>query len=115
MLKKILEEMLFLEKINVVALIGRDGFVIEIATHQTTDIVALSSFSSYVLEFFEENATLMDKGLVKQMVFEYENGAIILTPASKEELLAVITESSSATGRAIYTIAHTRSRVQAVL
>ena len=38
----------------------------------------------------------MDKGLVKQMVFEYENGAIILTPASKEELLAVITESSSA-------------------
>ncbi|MGB7994230.1 hypothetical protein [Methanoregula sp.] len=49
------------------------------------------------------------------MVFEYENGAIILTPASKEELLAVITESSSATGRAIYTIAHTRSRVQAVL
>jgi len=115
MLRRILEEILFLEKISAIAVIGRDGFVVEIVHRHPVDADALGSFASSTMQFFEQATIPMNRGPVKQMVFEYDDGAIILTPASSDEVIAVISETCSATGRVLFVIERNRDRVVAVL
>jgi uncharacterized protein len=115
MLKKILGEFLQIEGVSLAAVAGRDGFVIETAHSGDMDIEALGALSSSVMQVFEKGGTSIDHGLPKNMVFEYGNGAIILTPVTAKEFLVIISETTGNTGSLSHSIEHSAARVTAAL
>lgn len=116
MLKKILREFLSIDGVTTAALIGRDGFVIEIVQKdRKSDIDALGALCSDLMSFFERSGGLMDKGSLRQTMLEYQEGALILTPVTAEEFLVIITNTTTGLGHLTYTLARTSSRIAAVI
>jgi len=115
MLKSILEEFLSLEGVAAAALVGRDGFVIEIATANSVDTDALGALTSSAMRFYDASGDSMGMGPLKQLVMEYNDGALILTPVTASEFLALLSETRSATGRLTYEVARASERVAAAL
>ena len=101
--------------VNVAALIGRDGFVIEIVGTQSIDIDGLGALGSSQMAFFEKGGYSMDMGRLRQLAIEYGDGAIIFTAITSDEFLVVITDSRAAMGRISYVLAKTSERVAAVI
>jgi predicted regulator of Ras-like GTPase activity (Roadblock/LC7/MglB family) len=111
MLKTVLKEFLLIEGVNTVAIIGLDGFVIDYAQRGATiDIDALGALCASEMRFFASNA-----GSLKQMILEYEEGAFIFIPITKDEFLAIITDSTAGVGRLNYTLPKISSRIAAVI
>jgi predicted regulator of Ras-like GTPase activity (Roadblock/LC7/MglB family) len=57
----------------------------------------------------------MECGKIRQMMLEYQNGAIILTPISKEEFLMILTDTTNNLSHMASLIANTRQRVAAAM
>jgi len=115
MLKKILEQYLSMAGVSAAALVGNDGFVVEIASTRPVDLDALGALTSSAMRFFKNGGISMKMGPQKLLVFEYGGGAIILTPVSPEEFLAVMSETPAITGKLSYAVAQAGERVAAVL
>jgi uncharacterized protein len=115
MLKQILEEFLSIDGVTAAALVGRDGFVIEIVETYPTDSDALGALCADAVQFFERSGAAMDRGSLRQLMFEYRNGVLILTPVTKDEFLAILTDTTTVLGRLTYTLAKTSSRISAVI
>jgi predicted regulator of Ras-like GTPase activity (Roadblock/LC7/MglB family) len=98
MLKLILSEFLNHAGVTTAALVGRDGFVIDVATNATLDSDALGAIGSSYINFFEKGLTMLEKTGVRQMTLEHLNGAIILTPITREEFLMVLTDTTVGLG-----------------
>ena len=99
-LRSLLEEIVQIKGLTSAALVGHDGFVIESATAEGYDIdldflggVATSSFaaSQALSEFF-------GKGDVNQVMVEFEEGPVLLSPVGDTSLLATL-DSSQNLGR----------------
>ena len=115
MLRQLLEEFLSIEGVRVAALVGSDGFVIEAAHAASVDADALGALTSSAMQFFDRGGLSMKMGRTKQLVFEHTDGAIILTPITEEEFLAIISETRAATGTLAYVLARTSDRIIAAL
>ncbi len=117
MLKQILKEFLDITGVTTAALVGRDGFIIDLAGKASLDRDAIGVLGSSSLIFFEmeKGAARLDGGNLRQMMLEYQNGAIILTPVTREEFLMVLTNTTNGLGHMAYLIANTRQRVAAAL
>lgn len=63
----------------------------------------------------ENGAARLDGGNLRQMMLEYQSGAIILTPVTKEEFLMVLTKTTNGPGPMAYLLATTSPRVAAAL
>lgn len=114
MLRQVLSEFLTNPSVTTAALVGRDGFVIDVATTTSLDRDALGALGSSSINFFE-NGTLMEHSNLQQMTLEYLNGAIILTPVTREEFLMILTNTTDDLGNLTYRIAHIRPRVAAAM
>jgi len=117
LLKQILTEFLDITGVTTAALVGRDGFIIDMAGKASLDRDAIGALGSSSLIFFEmeKGAARLDGGNLRQMMLEYQNGAIILTPVTKEEFLMVLTNTTNGLGHMAYLIATTSPRVAAAL
>ncbi len=116
MLKKILTEFLLIDGVSAAAVIGHDGFVIEIAQKsQSSDIDALGALCSSSIRLLEQSGELLDMGPLRQIILEYREGGIILVPVSPEEFLAIFIDTLAGLGSLTYTIARTSSRVAAII
>jgi uncharacterized protein len=114
-LKPILEEFLSIDGVTAAALVGRDGFVIEIVETYPTDSDALGALCSDSVRFFERSGAAMGGGALRQLMLEYQDGVLILTPVTKDEFLAILTNTTTVLGHLTYTLAKTSSRVLAVI
>ena len=117
LLKQILTEFLDITGVTTAALVGRDGFIIDMAGKASLDRDAIGALGSSSLIFFEmeKGASRLDGGNLRQMMLEYQNGAIILTPVTREEFLMVLTNTTNGLGHMAYLIATTSPRVAAAL
>lgn len=115
LLKKILSEVLAFNGVTTAALVGRDGFVIDMAAKASQDPDALGALGSSSINLFEKGGTRMEGGRLRQMMLEYQNGAIILTPVTREEFLMVLTDTTNGLGHMADLIANTRLRVAAAM
>jgi predicted regulator of Ras-like GTPase activity (Roadblock/LC7/MglB family) len=115
LLKQILSEFLKNNGVTTAALVGRDGFVIDMATNASLDRDALGALGSISINFFENSNTLMENSKLRQMTLEYLNGAIILTPVSREEFLMILTDTTAGLGILSHRISHTSLRVAAAM
>jgi hypothetical protein len=115
-LKKILEEFLSFDGVVIAALVGRDGFVIEIVQAcGKTEIGAIGALCLIPLRFFAQGRESVDMGSLRQIVLEYRNGAIIIVPVTSEEFLTIITDTTEGLGSLAHMIAKTSSRVAAII
>jgi predicted regulator of Ras-like GTPase activity (Roadblock/LC7/MglB family) len=115
MLKCVLEEFLQIEGVTTAALIATDGFLIDYVGSEPTDKDALAALGSCAMQFFSRTGIALEMGRVRQSVLEYEDGTIILTQISDEELLAVITGIESTLGRLAYILPKITTRVAALI
>jgi uncharacterized protein len=115
MLKELLKEFLTIDGVTTAALIGRDGFVIEIADTVQSDIDALGALCSGAMSVFEKGGTSMGMGTPRQVVLEHREGSLILMPVSGEEFLAVLTNTPEGVGRLTWLLAKTNLRVAAII
>jgi uncharacterized protein len=115
MLKSILGEFLTIDGVTTAALVGRDGFVIEIVSQQPVDIEALGALGSGLMQFFDRGGYSLEMGPLRQLAIEFGEGAIILTALTSDEFLAVITDSRAAVGRVSYALEKTSARVAAAI
>jgi len=115
MLKQILGEFLKLEGVSAAVVIGRDGFVIESAVSGKMDIDALGAMASTGIGTSEAMGRELGKGELNQMLVELEKGPIIISPLSKDELIAIVAETTSNLGRIRYELKKNKERLVAAL
>jgi len=113
MLKAVLEELFTIQGVNAAALVGRDGFVIEIVKLNSVDTDALGALTSSALSFFDKSG--MGMGGLKQLVLEHRDGAIIITPITKDEFLVLLSEVQASTGRLAYIVSQATGRVASAM
>jgi hypothetical protein len=115
MLKQILNEFLSINGVAAAALIGRDGFVIEIASIDPMDNDALGVLCSGQMKFFERGGRELRRGLPRQIVQEYKDGTLLITPVTWDEFLVVLTYTNSGLGHLAQTLPKISERIAAVL
>ena len=115
MLKQILGEFLNLEGVSAAVVIGRDGFVIESAVSGKMDIDALGAMASTGIGTSEAMGRELGRGQLTQMLVELDNGAIVISPLSKDELIAIVAENASNLGRIRYELKKNKERLIAAL
>lgn len=115
MLKQILQEFLQIDGVNTAALIGRDGFLIDYVGSEPKDKDALAALGSCAMAFFTKAGLALDMGKARQSVLEHEDGTIIFTQINENELLAVMTDAQSPSGRISYILPKITTRVAAVI
>jgi predicted regulator of Ras-like GTPase activity (Roadblock/LC7/MglB family) len=115
MLKQILSEFLRLDGVSAAVVVGRDGFVIESAETGSIDTEALGAMASTGMGTSEAMGTELGKGEMAQMMVEFDNGPILLSPLSEDELIAVVAEKEVNIGRIRYELKKNRERIIAAL
>ena len=115
MLKQVLGEFLYLDGVSAAVVIGRDGFVIESAVSGKMDLDALGAMASTGIGTSEAMGRELGKGQLTQMLVVLEKGPIIISPLSKDELIAIVAENSSNLGRIRYELKKNKERLAAVL
>ncbi|HNY89053.1 MAG: Roadblock/LC7 domain protein [Euryarchaeota archaeon ADurb.Bin294] len=115
MLKQILGEFLNLEGVSAAVVVGRDGFVIESAVSGKMDIDALGAMTSTGIGTSEAMGKELGKGQLNQLLVELDKGPIIVSPLSKDELIAIVAENASNLGRIRYELKKNKERLVAAL
>jgi hypothetical protein len=105
--KKIINNLLALQGVSAVAVIGRDGFVIESESKSDVDLDALGAVVSTGYGSSEVMATEMNLGKIAQTMIECEEGKILIADCGESSILSVITNSSAIIGN----IRHNISKV----
>lgn len=115
MLKEILGEFLNVEGVSAAVVVGRDGFVIESATSGKMDIDALGAMASTGIGTSEAMGKELGKGELTQMLVELDKGPIIVSPLSKDELIAIVADTTANLGRIRYEVKKNKERLIAAL
>jgi len=115
LIRSILSELLEIQGVNVAAVVGRDGFVIESTALGRVSIDALGAMTSTGIRYYEVLGTELEKGGVRQVMLDLQKGTIILTPISKEMFLAILTDPKANTGLISHESGKTRGRLMAAM
>jgi len=115
MLKQILGEFLKLDGVTAAVVAGRDGFVIESVVAGDVDVAALGAMASTGMGTSEAMSNELGKGEMYQMLVELENGPILLSPLSEDELIAIVANANVNVGRIRYELKKNRDRITAAL
>lgn len=115
MLKQLLGEFLKLDGVTAAVVVGRDGFVIESAISGKVDIDALGAMASTGMGTSEAMGAELGKGDLRQMLVELDNGPILLSPLSTDELIAIVAETDVNIGRIRYELKKNKDRLIAAL
>ncbi|MDD1667637.1 MAG: roadblock/LC7 domain-containing protein [Methanomicrobiales archaeon] len=115
MLNQILAEFLKLEGVFAAVVVGRDGMVIESAVSGKVDTDALGAMASTGMGTAEAMGNELGKGELHQMLVELEKGPILLSPLSKDELIAIVSNNTGNIGRIRYELKKNKERIIAAL
>lgn len=115
MLKQILNEFLKIDGVSAAVVVGRDGFVIESATTGKMDIDALGAMASTGLGTSEAMGKELGKGELRQMIVELEQGPILMSPLSPDEMIAIVASHEANVGRIRYELKKNKERLVAAL
>lgn len=94
MVRQILTEFVKIPGITAAALVGRDGFIIEIVQVTQTDSDTLAILSSDLMRFFDRCGIAGEMGSPRSVMLEYHNSALIIIPITGEEYLVISTDTA---------------------
>ena len=85
-LKSVLEEIVRIKGVTSVALIGKDGFIVESVTAEgiSIDLDFLGGVASSSVASSQALAEFFGKGDVSQAMIEFEEGPVLLTPVGEK-------------------------------
>jgi len=100
---RVLGEFMKVKGVTAVALVGRDGFVIESATNINVDMDALGAMVATAVGTGESLGQEFGLGAIDQNLYEYANGKILMATAL-DDVLAVFTDTTAVIGSVRYSI-----------
>jgi len=112
--KKILNNIVDLQGVTAVSLVGRDGFVIESASHSEVDLDALGAVTSTGFGASEVMANELNLGNINQTMVECEAGKILMANCG-DAVLAVITDDTAIIGSIRHNIAKIVPELAAII
>ena len=112
-LRAILDEIVRIKGLTSVAVIGGDGFVIESAAAEgvSIDLDFLGGVASSSLAAGQSLSEFFGKGAVNQVMVEFEEGPVLLTPLGQASVLATL-DSSQNLGRVRFQLKKYLPRLQ---
>lgn len=102
-LTTVLSEFLKVSGVNAVALVGRDGFVIESAASENVDMEALGAMVATAIGTSEALGGEFSLGAMTQYLVEFERGKVVIATAG-DDILALFTDSSAVIGGVRYAV-----------
>lgn len=116
MLKQILGEFLSVEGVSAAALVGRDGFVIEMARKgNEPDIDAFGAASSHLVRFFDHEGSALRMGPSRTLLAEYGNGMLMIQSLTPDEFLAILADNALTVGNLTYSLSRNGARIAAAM
>jgi predicted regulator of Ras-like GTPase activity (Roadblock/LC7/MglB family) len=101
--KESLAEFLRIDGVSAVAIVGRDGFVIESASAKKLDTDALGAVVASAIGASEMIGKDFVMGKLEQYLLEFESGKAIIAAAG-EDILVLITEATAVIGSVRYAV-----------
>ncbi len=102
-LKDALREYLNIDGVNAVAIVGRDGFVIDSASTVKLDTDALGAVVASAIGASEAIGRDFSMGDLQQYLLEFANGKAIIAAAG-DGILALITDQNAVIGSVRYAV-----------
>jgi predicted regulator of Ras-like GTPase activity (Roadblock/LC7/MglB family) len=115
MLQKIMSEFLQIDGVTTVALIAKDGFVIEYIQNDSLNIETLGALCLDAARFFSLDRNTLGMGGLRQVVLEQSGGAIIISRISDEEFLVVVANTKLMLGRLTHMMPKISQRIAAAI
>ncbi|MDH4275913.1 MAG: roadblock/LC7 domain-containing protein [Gammaproteobacteria bacterium] len=106
-----LNELKITEGVIAVALVGRDGFVIESTASSALDMEALGAMVATAIGTTESLGMEFELGAMDQYLAEFQGGKVLMA-AVHADILAVVTEASAVIGAVRYAM---RKHIPSVL
>jgi predicted regulator of Ras-like GTPase activity (Roadblock/LC7/MglB family) len=113
-IKEALEEFLRIEGVMAVAIVGRDGFVIESASRSKLDTDALGAVVASAIGASEMIGNDFSMGKLEQYLLEFESGKAIIAAAGND-ILVLTTDTSAVIGSVRYAVRKRISSLTALL
>ena len=114
-LRDLLNRFRILDNVELAALAGTDGLLIESTARSGVDVDAICAVASNGLAMAEALGREIDKGGTVQTVLEYDNGLILLEPVSEDAMLLIMTSNRDQLGRLRYMIQSNRTGFEKAL
>lgn len=101
--KGILGDFLRLDGVTAVAVVGRDGFVIESASKAKVDMEGLGAMVATAIGTSETLGSEFNMGSMEQYLVEFDRGKVIIAPAAND-IFAVVTDATAVIGSVRYAV-----------
>jgi len=102
-MKNLLRELLRVDGVNAVAVVGRDGFVIEgLAGAGQLDIEAVGAVISTGIGSSEVMGGALKVGEMTQAMIEYKEGVIVMGLVTRDAILALVADQKANLGNIRY-------------
>lgn len=102
-LQSLLHRFLETEGVTAVALVGRDGFVIENAVEDDRNVDALGAMVATSVESTERLGKEFSLGGMEQYLSEFATGKVMMVPV-KNDILAIFTSKQAFIGNIRYSV-----------
>ncbi len=99
-LRVILNALLNIKGTLAALVVGRDGFVIEGVTADTTDVEVVGAVAASAMGSAEVMGNDLSRGGLTSILIEYESGPVAVAPAGQDALLVVVGDTQLNLGRA---------------
>ena len=100
---RILNEFMKVKGVTAVALVGRDGFVIESVSNTNVDMDALGAMVATAVGTGETLGSEFGFGAMESKLNEYANGKILMATAL-DDVLAIFTDTTAVIGGVRYAV-----------
>ena len=101
--KEILSDFLLNKGVSAVALVGRDGFVIESAADGEIDMDAMGAMVATAIGASESMGGEFNLGSLSQYLVEFDRGKIVIAAAG-DDILGIFTDESAVIGGVRYAV-----------
>lgn len=99
----IIEELMMVKGVVAVALVSRDGAVIESASHQDINMDSMGTMVATAIGTNETLASEFGQGSVEMLLSEYVNGKILMA-TTVDDVLAIIADEKAVIGNLRYAV-----------
>ena len=113
-MSRVLNDFMCIEGVEAVALVGRDGFVIDSMSSLDLNMDALGAMVATSVGTSESLGKELNLGSMSQYMSEFTEGKVIMAPV-KDDILAVFTNKSVVIGSIRYAIAGKIPKLASVL
>lgn len=103
-LRKVLEELVATGTVRAALVVGRDGFIIETAGEDASQLEAVGAIAPSSLGAAEVIGLELAQGPMAQAMFEFEKGAILMSAVGADAILVSILPTGANLGKARYDI-----------